>query len=340
MIPSRKSRWLVIMLCFATTASQAWYTPSGQAQRKKLSYPDTELPRNSPKARLSRDLQNVPPVEQPPVHNPTRKNSSGASRVVSQRLQPGKSQRSSQNTIKVKTVTPLQKLRSHNKEKQRQNRTVIGVDNRTAIADTTLSPFRSITKLIMTFPTGKYSCSGAIIAAKYVLTAGHCVYGANNGGWATQIEVIPGLNNSYKPYASAFATNMRTYSSWTQNGNSNYDIALITLDREIGNTTGWFNYAAAASVDQIRSTITGYPADRSQGLVEYTHTDQIKSSTQTRLSYPIDTAGGQSGSPVYDASPTIFGVHTNGSANGTANSGVRIDAAKYQDIQNWINSGT
>ena len=218
---------------------------------------------------------------------------------------------------------------------------VIGPDDRVRISPTTSFPWRAMTKLRMTFPSGRqFICSGALVAAKYTLTAGHCVFSHTEGGWATSIEVIPGLDGTYKPYGSAFATRLRSYQGWTQNQDSNYDFALITLDRTIGNSTGWFGYASYSTVDGLTGNLGGYPGDRDGGLRLYYHFGTINSSTANRVYYTIDTAGGQSGSGVYrinNGSRYIFAVHTNGGS--TSNSGTRITSARFNDLQTWIASG-
>jgi V8-like Glu-specific endopeptidase len=332
------ARWLMTAIGLTAIVVPTFNAPASYAQRVNSSYPTTRLAKGNARAKLDPALLKVPAMPQPEVRR-TAGRSTNANQEVSKRLQPSRSgQRLKAGLRRIKKAQ-LPRLA------RQQARTVIGRDDRKVVNDTTVQPVRAITKIFMTFPNGKtYSCSGAMIAAKYVLTAGHCVHSKNDGGWATRVEVIPGMNDSYKPYGSAFASNLRSYSGWMNNQDNNADMALITLDREIGNTTGWFNYASLATVNGVRATIAGYPADLSNGMKLYTHAGRIRSSTATRLAYPIDTAPGQSGSPIYqrpaNSSPTVFGVHTSGTANGKTNSGVRIDPAKFQDLQTWIGSGT
>ncbi|MBL8170328.1 MAG: serine protease [Acidobacteria bacterium] len=223
----------------------------------------------------------------------------------------------------------------------RNTNSVIGNDDRVRISPTTSFPWRAMTKLRMTFPSGRsFICSGAMIAAKYTLTAGHCVFSHGEGGWATTIEVIPGLDGSYKPYGSAYAVYMRSYQGWTRDRDSNYDFGLITLDRSIGNSTGWFGYASYASVNGLTANLGGYPGDLDNGLRLYYHSGPITSSTTDRVYYSIDTAGGQSGSSVYrinNGSRYVFAVHTTG--YGTYNGGTRITSARFSNLQSWIASG-
>ena len=58
-----------------------------------------------------------------------------------------------------------------------------------------------------------------------------------------------------------------------------------------------------------------------------------------RVYYTLDTAGGQSGSPVYDSSRTIYAVHTHGGGEGTKYTyGRRIDKTLYKvlsDGRKW-----
>jgi V8-like Glu-specific endopeptidase len=218
---------------------------------------------------------------------------------------------------------------------------VIGADNRILISPTTSYPWRAMTKLRMTFPNGAQGgCSGAMVSAKYVLTAGHCVHSSGNGGWATSVEVIPGLDGWYAPYGSAWATRLRTYVGWTVYRDSNYDFALITLDRNIGYSTGWFGYAAYSTVDGLTGNLGGYPGDLSGGTRLYYHWGTILSSTADRVYYTIDTFNGQSGSGVYridNGNRYIFAVHTSG--YGTYNGGTRITVGRFWDLVAWIGSG-
>ena len=164
---------------------------------------------------------------------------------------------------------------------------VLSPDDRVRVSPTTGDPWRSIVKLFITFPTGtKGGCSGAIIGSGdgngfHVLTAGHCAYNGpagqtNLGGFATSIEVVPALDGDYMPYNHAWVTDIRTYTSWTQTEDHRYDWAVLTLDRRVGNFTGWMGRATHAPGDPVYSGdlhTAGYPGDKAAGLGMYYDAD-------------------------------------------------------------------
>ena len=157
--------------------------------------------------------------------------------------------------------------------KEYQSRTVFPPDDRVDDLDTTVYPWSSIVKLWITFPDGgQFIGSGAIIDGFHVLTCGHCVYSIAHGGWA-DIEVVPGLDGTYKPFYSAWDTNIRSYVEWTQNENRDHDWAVITLDRNIGAWTGWMGRGFYYDLNWYSGAwfnTAGYPGDLSyNGTVMY-----------------------------------------------------------------------
>jgi V8-like Glu-specific endopeptidase len=247
---------------------------------------------------------------------------------------------------------------------------VIGDDDRLQITNTTDFPWRTIVKLYMHFSGGTGFCSGSIIDPFHVLTAGHCVYDHKYGlGWANSIEVIPALSDDpnspqgdtgsdfdqfYMPFYHAYATGARSYTGWTQEGDPNYDWAVVTLDRNIGNLLGSMgrktvntitNGVAGCGESYYTGIfhLAGYPSDLSAGLspAMYYDSDSGSGCSEYRHSYYMDTYEGQSGSPVwsYDSSTGnryIATVHTNGDTS--SNSGTRLNQDKYDRIFTWLSA--
>jgi len=180
-------------------------------------------------------------------------------------------------------------------------------DDRVRITPTTSYPWRTICRLLITFPSGgQYIGSGAIIGCpdgqgNHVLTAGHCVYNPDEGGWATSIQVVPALDDGYMPYGSAWATIIRTYTGWTQYQDHRHDWAVLTLDRDIGEYTGWMGRKTADPSDPVYTGIlntAGYPGDKG-GNTMWFDSDYGRTADEYNHWYYMDTYGGQSGSPVW-----------------------------------------
>lgn len=217
---------------------------------------------------------------------------------------------------------------------------VIGRDDRIRILSTTSYPWRAICSLRMRTKTGKnYIGTGWFVSPRTVITAGHCVYFHNEGGWASEIRVMPGRNGSSLPYGSCLASSFRSVTGWTRNKGRNYDYGAIILPSNcrLGARTGYFGYAYMGD-NSLRNkylNLSGYPGDKPSGTQWY-HCRRVKSLTSRTIVYDIDTAGGQSGSPVWyirDGQRYAVGIHTNGHTSG--NSATRIVKPVFDNIKSW-----
>jgi V8-like Glu-specific endopeptidase len=225
--------------------------------------------------------------------------------------------------------------------------TVFPPDDRVRVTPTTSYPWRTICKLYMTAADGtQWMASGAIIDNFHILTAGHCVYMVNNGGWISQMEVIPAFDNGVMPVYHAYVTYMRTYTGWTQSQMPEHDWAVCTLDRNVGWYTGWMGRITASSSNSIYTGIVntaGYPGDLSSGLCMYHDADYGNGASEYNHWYFMDTYGGQSGSPVWvyyssTGERYIATVHAYGGSLPDGNFGTRLNQDKFDRIISWLSS--
>jgi V8-like Glu-specific endopeptidase len=219
---------------------------------------------------------------------------------------------------------------------------IIGIDQRLHITNTTDIPWRRISALRITFPSGAtYRGTAFFIGPRALATAGHCVYMKSQGGWARKIEVIPGCNGSKRPFGQVDATMFRSVGGWVNSGLPECDYGCIFLPpNSFGKyNLGSFGVAAfdAQTLVAQPAVVAGYPGDKPfaelWGMAEV-----IKAVTAKTLVYNIDTVGGQSGCPVYikkGGQRYVVGIHNYGASTG--NSATRITAPVYERLNAWKN---
>lgn len=234
--------------------------------------------------------------------------------------------------------------------------TVLDRDDRSRILETDLAPWRMICALRMRGPgaTGAIG-TGWLVGPRTVLTAGHCVYSTEFfGGWASSIEVIPGLNGNgqeprNRPFGSVTSKKFSSVDRWVDREEADFDIGCIHLDEPLGDKVGWFALAAfpADELAGFLVNVSGYPADRGRGNEQYHHRNRVVRVTDRRLYYEVDTYGGQSGAPVWiheseDGPPVAVGIHAYGIGGTpadlgiTANSAPRIIPEVLDKVREWL----
>jgi glutamyl endopeptidase len=223
---------------------------------------------------------------------------------------------------------------------------VIGPDGRAGVANTTTYPRRAIAQILF---DGGALCTGWMISPDTLATAGHCVHqgdGGTNGFYPVgTYQVRPGRYGSTSPYGTCTAKTLYTVNGWATGALQEYDYGAIKLNCTVGNTTGWFGYFHQAdSHNGQQAIIAGYPADKG-GHTMWTMTGTIAGTLPRRLTYNIDTAGGQSGSPVWTNNNAncpgscVRAIHAYGvGGSDTMNSGTRIIPEVATNLTAWRNA--
>jgi V8-like Glu-specific endopeptidase len=233
----------------------------------------------------------------------------------------------------------------------------------TAVSPSAGNPFTAITELQATFPDHKtFDGSGVMVDRFHVLTAGHMVYSYADGGWATSILAIPDLNGTNEPFGEASMTYERTFTTWMNYSKAHpgstapgdLDIALVTLDEDLGNFSGWMSYGYNNNNAQFAAGViantAGYPATAGYSGQQMEFSSGALaglSSDGSALEYyqsSITTYAGQSGSPVWEYFPStgqsiVYGIHVGGTgAANSLNFATRITQSIYNTITQWRSS--
>lgn len=221
---------------------------------------------------------------------------------------------------------------------------IFGKDTRTRVADTTRFPWSAIGLVICDYGRVLHLGTGVMIGQKTVMTAAHVIYDQDLG-WPSSIKFVPGQAGLDEPFGEATAESHLVPGQWVQ-GNGEYDIGLIVLDRTIGQETGYLQLAAQPDAFFTNQALisAGYPGDLSRGDTMYSITGSSSGVEGKRIIEQITTEDGQSGSPVWfmsSGAPLVVGVITGWreitQAHGPIISqglSTRIDT----DFGAWINS--
>ena len=226
---------------------------------------------------------------------------------------------------------------------------LVGPDDRVRIRDTENDPWRMICSLAITGPRGNFVGTGWFAGPKTIITAAHCLYEVTQmGGWAIEISIYPGRDDNDFPYQTR-SSKFEVPQGWidSQGREADYDYGVIHLSEPLGEEIGWFS-ATFANDERLKGTrvnISGYPGDLAgnYGAYQLFHADNVPNDgvAPNRFYYTIDTAGGQSGAPVWielgGDQRQVVGIHTYGFRGVSGrNSATRITPIVLNDIKEWI----
>ncbi len=175
--------------------------------------------------------------------------------------------------------------------------------------------------------TASGACTGTMVGKNLLLTASHCVNWQDSGaGW---LKFTPAYYGGNKPFGQAWGERI-LYWNRAEGGLTNtetaFDYAVVKLDREIGNHTGYTGYRTYASSwnDSEYWQHVGYPGDLTgtqrpvfygDGEIDTTQSRSTSGQSGLVMGHFMDITGGHSGGPVWgwwddEPWPRVVGVQS------------------------------
>lgn len=212
-------------------------------------------------------------------------------------------------------------------------------------------PWNTTYKLLMRFGSNYRVCSAASASSFHLISAGHCIYNHALGGWASEVwawaaqtdVVEPRYVEDY-PYGVSKVTLNTTYTAWINSADFNWDFAFLTLDRRMGDHTGWMGRETSCGGSL---NFNGYPTEDpyipwQNAYFQYPGYDagNVTYCNGNRIGLSAYIYGGHSGGPEWRFDGTnrwIEAVNSTSDRSGRAE-GTRYTSAIHNDLNATINN--
>ncbi len=215
---------------------------------------------------------------------------------------------------------------------------VIMADDRVQVMDSSILPFSWLCRLEITAANGtRWLGTGWFISPSVIVTAGHCVFLHNHGGWVQSIAVFVGQNRDQYDRAMT-VTHYASTRGWLNNRDTVHDYGVLFATP---GDQGFFGYGVLgdAVLYGALANITGYPQDKPTGTL-WGHAKRLQPPHPQVLQYEIDTFGGMSGAPVvmWDGQDYVAtGIHNYGGAK--LNTASRLTEQVFYNFERWKSLG-
>ena len=227
--------------------------------------------------------------------------------------------------------------------------TVIGADGRErlVLAKTSVYPLSAIGQIEFHQDNVLYICTGYLLDGNSVLTAGHCTFDGGDDDPIESATFFPGRERSsgtvVNPFGACAVTAVWAPDQWRFDGTPAHDYGVHQLEpgcdfSESAGSFGLFTLDGTNAFAGRRLRVEGYPGDKSEGS-RWKMVGEVERNSVNFLRYPMDTAGGQSGSPLFKwnrpegGGPCSAGVHAYGvSGNPPTNSGPMMTYSRIGTI--------
>lgn len=212
---------------------------------------------------------------------------------------------------------------------QRERPATIGKDERIRVTTADQAPWNTIGQLVVTWRDGTQSiCTGTLISAYAVLTAGQCAHNRRKGGFAAKTSFAPGQTQEStlaaitQPVASRYADYVETTSRWTQiSGDESIMITDARADYAVYYfISPWSHTSTLMPILYDSTTVAvgnhaGYPVSVggakgiNQGMWFHSGTETSRSSSLLRAiqvrEFALDASTGSIGGPLWIFDGTV-----------------------------------
>jgi V8-like Glu-specific endopeptidase/Ran GTPase-activating protein (RanGAP) involved in mRNA processing and transport len=191
-------------------------------------------------------------------------------------------------------------------------------------------------------PDGTLMATGTMIGPELVLTCAYNVFMHEIGEIRKDsMRFYPGMNGRHATYGSIAIKEV--YYPEEYKDNINEDYALLVLEKEVGELTGYFRIYEG-SKDKLEGrtgNLYGYPADRHDHYLWGTEGFFKIDNRSDKIKHYIDTSSGQGGSSLYieeSGNYYIFGVHARriGPPILKSREAVFLNGDRIKRIKGWI----
>jgi len=188
-------------------------------------------------------------------------------------------------------------------------------------------------------------CPGVLVSKRFVLTAGYCVFNTQDGKWYENIDFFPAYDGKNAPYGSVRWKNVYAPVGYTKDNSPDYNYALVELEQDIGDKTGWMGFSHFPEFPFKQLNVTSYPYEGVPANTMWQTTCKISTVQDGYFFYQCpgkyQTVTAMGGGPVWfkgngDNDWWVTGIHIGNLDDNKSHWAVRLNEANATALLSWM----